>query len=183
MTITNLTKSWSETIYWPDTTLTMQNGTGIDESDANGGFTLSQNNPNPFSGTTDANLTVVDAGEVALEIADGNGKIVGTRRVCLEIGTHQFRVSLSAAGTYVITAHQNGKTSSIKMVCNGGGNTNAIKYLGMVQTITYVLKSTTNNPFNFGDMMEYVGYATINGTEAESQRITQAQGTSQTFVL
>ena len=181
--ITNLTKSWQETIYWPDTTLTMQNGTGIDESVANGGFALSQNNPNPFSGTTDVNLTVADAGAVTLEIVDGNGKTVGTHRVRPEIGTHQFRVSLSAAGTYVMTARQNGKSSSIKMVCNGGGNANGIDYLGMVQTITFVLKSTTNNPFNFGDMMEYVGYATINGTEMESQRITQAQGTSQTFVL
>ena len=183
VTITNLTKGWSETIYWPDTTLIMQNGSGIDESVANGGFALSQNNPNPFSGTTDVNLTVVDAGAVTLEIVDGNGKIVGTHRMYPEIGTHQFRVSLSAAGTYVMTARQNGKTSSIKMVCNGGGSTNAIEYLGMVQTITYVLKSTTTNPFNFGDQMEYVGYATINGTEVESQRITQAQGTSQTFVL
>ncbi|MBR0078529.1 MAG: hypothetical protein IJP72_09055, partial [Bacteroidales bacterium] len=26
--ITNLTKGWQETIYWPDTTLTMQNTTG-----------------------------------------------------------------------------------------------------------------------------------------------------------
>ena len=183
MSITNLTKSWQETIYWPDTTLTMQNGTGIDESVANGGFVLSQNNPNPFSGTTDVNLTVADAGAVTLEIADGNGKTVGTHRVHPEIGTHQFRVSLSTAGTYVMTARQNGKKSSVKMVCNGGGSTNAIEYLGMVQSLTYVLKSTTNNPFNFGDMMEYVGFATINGTEVESQRITQAQGTSQMFVL
>ena len=165
MSITNLTKSWQETIYWPDTTLTMQNGTGIDESVANGGFVLSQNNPNPFSVTTDVNLTVADAGAVTLKIVDGNGKIVETRHgTSLQPGTHQFRVSLSAAGTYVMTARQNGKTSSVKMVCNGGGSTNAIEYLGMMQTITYVLKSTTNNPFNFGDMMEYVGYATINGT-------------------
>ncbi|MDD6582684.1 MAG: FISUMP domain-containing protein [Bacteroidales bacterium] len=184
VSITNLTKGWQETIYWPDTTLTMQNGTGIDESVANGGFALSQNNPNPFSGTTDVNLTVADAGAVTLKIVDGNGKIVETRHgTSLQPGTHQFRVSLSAAGTYVMTARQNGKTSSVKMVCNGGGSTNAIEYLGMVQTITFVLKSTTTNPFNFGDMMEYVGYATINGTEVESQRITQAQGTSQTFVL
>ena len=122
----------------------MQNGTGIDESVANGGFALSQNNPNPFTGTTDVNLTVADAGAVTLEIVDGNGKTVGTHRARPEIGTHQFRVSLSAAGTYVMTARQNGKTSSIKMVCNGGGNANGIDYLGMVQTITFVLKSTTN---------------------------------------
>ena len=184
VSITNLTKGWQETIYWPDTTLTMQNGTGIDESVANGGFALSQNNPNPFTGTTDVNLTVADAGAVTLEIVDGNGKIVETRHgTSLQPGTNQFRVSLSSAGTYVMTARQNGKTSSIKMVCHDGGNANGIDYLGMVQTITYVLKSTTNNPFTFGDQMEYVGYATINGTEMESQRITQAQGTSQTFVL
>ena len=147
VSITNLTKGWQETIYWPDTTLTMQNGTGIDESVANGGFVLSQNNPNPFSGTTDVNLTVADAGVVTLEIVDGNGKIVETRHgTSLQPGTNQFRVSLSTAGTYVMTARQNGKTSSIKMVCNGAD-------------------------------------ATINGTEVESQRITQAQGASQTFVL
>lgn len=40
VSITNLTKGWQETIYWPDTTLTMQNGTGIGESVANGGFGL-----------------------------------------------------------------------------------------------------------------------------------------------
>ncbi len=184
VSITNLTKGWQETIYWPDTTLTMQNGTGIDESVANGGFGLSQNNPNPFTGTTDVNLTVADAGAVTLKIVDGNGRIVGANNYSpLPMGTNQFRVSLSAAGTYVMTARQNGKTSSIKMVCNGAGNGNRIEYIGMVQTITYVLKSTTNNPFTFGDQMEYVGYATINGTEVESQRITQAQGASQTFVL
>ncbi|MBQ7551410.1 MAG: hypothetical protein IJT04_07780 [Bacteroidales bacterium] len=71
--ITNLTKGWQETIYWPDTTLTMQNTTGIGVSVADGGFGLSQNNPNPFTGTTDVNLTVADAGAVTLEIVDGNG--------------------------------------------------------------------------------------------------------------
>ena len=181
--ITNLTKSWQETICWPDTTLTMQNGTGIEEHVTNGGFALSQNNPNPFYGTTDVSLTVANEGLVTLEISDVNGKILKTHNLHPQQGTHQFRVSLSTPGTYVMSARQKEKSSSIKMVCNGGGTPNSIDYLGMVHTITYVLKSSTTNPFNFGDMMEYVGYATINGTEMESQRITQAQGASQTFVL
>ena len=112
--ITNLTKGWSETIYWPDTTLIMQNVTGIDESVANGGFGLSQNNPNPFTGTTDVNLTVADAGAVTLEIVDGNGRIAveTTHALSLPTGTHQFRISLSAVGTYVMTARQNGGTAT-----------------------------------------------------------------------
>ena len=182
--ITNLTKSWQETIWWPDTVLQMQNGTGIDDHVGNNCFTLSQNNPNPFSGSTDATLTVVENGSVNMEISDVNGRIVETQNFAsLPSGTHQFSITLAVAGTYVLTARQNGETSSIKMICNGGGGANTIDYLGEVQTLTYVLKSSTNNPFNFGDIMEYVGYATINGSEVESQHITQAQGSSQTFIL
>ena len=183
--VNNLTKNWQETIWWPDTTLVMQNGTGIDDYVENGVFFLSQNNPNPFSRSTDVSLNVVEEGKVYLEILDLNGrKIVETQEiVSLPSGLHQFRLSLSTGGTYVMTARQNSKSSSIKMICNGGCGTNAIDYLGEAQSITYMLKSSTNKPFNYGDMMEYIGYATINGSEVESQRITQVQGTSQTFTL
>lgn len=182
VTITNLAKGWEETLYWPDTVLTIQNETGIDESIANGGFNLSQNNPNPFSGTTDVNLTVVDAGEVTLEIADVNGHVVETWcTASLQVGLNQFRITLSSAGTYVMTARQNGKFSSIKMVCNGAGNGNRIDYMGNIVKTMHALspqpKSHTRGivtrPFNFGDQMEYVGYATINDEECESQHVTQ----------
>ena len=183
--ITNLTKSWQETIFWPDTVLIMQNGTGIDEHQAkNDKLVLAQNNPNPFYGTTDVSLTVAEEGALQLEISDINGRVVEIwRTTFVESGVHQFRVNLSSPGTYVMTARQNGLASAIKMVCNGGGGANAIDYLGIEQTITVVLKSSTDNPFNYGDMMEYVGYATINGEELESLHITQAQGSSQTFTL
>ena len=142
VSITNQTKDWQETLVWPDTVLTMQNGTGIGESVANGVFGLSQNNPNPFSGTTNVNLTVAFAGAVTLEITDGNGKIVETCTASLQPGTNQFRVSLSAAGTYILTARQNGKTSSVKMVCNGAGNGSGIEYIGTTVETPYYDVST-----------------------------------------
>ena len=198
--VSNLTQGWQETIVYPDTTLTMQNSTGIDDMETmyTSSLHLSQNNPNPFTGTTDVNLTVADAGAVTLEIVDGNGRIAveTTHALSLPYGTHQFRISLSAAGTYVMTARQNGKTSSIKMVCNGAGNGNWIEYVGSATVETRCtsslptsattkshIRSITTNPFTFGDMMEYVGYATINSTEYESQHITQAQNASETIVL
>ena len=190
VTITNLTKGWQETIYWPDTVLTMQNGTGIDEYTHNGGFDLSQNNPNPFTGSTEVCLTVAKQGEVTVDIADVNGKIVGTHIMRPQPGIHQFRITLSTVGTYVMTARQSGQKSSIKMVCNGGGDGNHIEYTGSILSNDYStkptksnLKGATTNPFNFGDQMEYVGYASINGTEAESEHITQVQNASQTLTL
>ena len=193
--VTNHTKGWAETLVWPDTVLTLEKETGVEESVANGGFSLVQNNPNPFTGTTDVLLTVADAGTVILEIMDVNGRIVveTVHAPSLPTGIHQFRITLSAAGTYVMTARQNGKSSSIKMVNNGGGNGDGIEYAGVVETPYYDVstipapkshtRGTVIRPFNFGDQMEYVGYATINGVEEESQHITQSLGTSQTFVL
>ena len=187
--ITDLTKGWSETIVWPDTTLTMQNGTGIYDVETCHGASLqlSQNNPNPFNGTTDVLLTVEDAGAVTLEITDANGRIVETwSTASLPAGTHQFRISLSAAGTYVLTARQNGKMASIKMVNNGGGKDDGVEYVGIVRANDYSPRQSrgnTTNSFNLGDQMEYVGYATINGEECESQHVTQAQEVSETFLL
>ena len=193
VSITNLTKGWQETIYWPDNTLTMQNGTGINDVETHGrtSLQLSQNNPNPFTGTTEVSLTVAEEGEVMLDIADVNGKIVGTHRLRPQTGIHQFRVTLSTAGTYIMTARQNGQTSSIKMVCNGGGDGNRIEYTGNDGNASHAsatqpkngTKYTTTHPFDFGDLMEYVGYASINGTEAESQHIMQAQDATQTLTL
>ncbi|MBR4535393.1 MAG: T9SS type A sorting domain-containing protein [Bacteroidales bacterium] len=192
MSITNLTKGWQETIYWPDTTLTMQNGTGIADVEIHGRVSLqmSQNNPNPFTGTTEVNLMVANEGTVALDIADINGRIVVVNDYALQAGSHQFRITLATAGTYVMTTRQSGQTSSIKMVCNGGGNGNRIEYTGTVlandyspQPVKSSFRVSTTNPFTFGDQMEYVGFASINCIAAESQHITQVQEASQTFTL
>ena len=188
--ITNQTRNWSETIVWPDTTLTMQNVTGIENRTINGGLTLSQNNPNPFNGTTDVMLSVADAGAITMEIADVNGRIVETQNfTSLSIGNHQFRLSLPSAGTYVMTVRQNGKTSAIKMMSNGGGNGKRIEHTGMVEENHYSplqtksgTRGVTTNPFAYGDMMEYVMYATINGSE-DSVIVSQQQSDAQEIVM
>ena len=182
VTITNETKGWQETIYWPDERLVLQNYTGIFDAETMcaSPLQLSQNTPNPFNGTTDVVVVVADAGAVSLEIADVNGRVVETHCVRPQLGDHQFRITLSAAGTYVLTARQNGKTASIKMVNNGGGNGNGIEYVGDVRTNDYSPQSTksyirayTNHPFEYGDVMEYVGYATINGEACVYQTVSQ----------
>ena len=191
VTVTNVTRGWQETLVWPDTILTMQNGMGIDdavETRHGASLQLSQNNPNPFIGTTNVNLTVADAGMVTLEIVDGNGRIVGANNHSpLPMGANQFRVTLSHAGIYILTARQNGKSSSVKMVCHGGGNGNRIEYIGtIVETVhapSLQPKIITTNPFQLGDQMEYVGTATIGGNVCESQTISQSQQGSESFQL
>ena len=185
--ITDLTQGWTETLTFPDTVAILTVGTGIEENAADATFCLAQNNPNPFNGTTNVNLTVADAGAVTLEIVDGNGKIVGTRHgTSLQPGTHQFRVSLSTAGTYVLTARQNGQTASIKMVCNGAGNGNSIEYIGSVSQSLQPqndAKGNINRAFAYGDAMTYKGYAEKFGMEIEGEIKAQTQILSETITL
>ncbi len=190
--ITNLTKNWQETIYWPDTVLIMQNGTGVNEYIQNGGFVLSQNNPNPFHGTTTVNLSIPEPVDVSVEITDVTGRLVEMWNTAyLQQGIHQFRVTLSAVGVYVLTARFHGEASSVKMVNLDNGGSDVIEYAGFEKTMGSTShssaklsnKGATTNAFEYGDLMEYVGYATINDSIIESEHIIQNQDSSQLFEL
>ena len=198
--IENVSQGWQETIYYPDTVFTM-GGTAIADNAAIGDFGLKQNNPNPFTGTTYATLQTMDAGEVVMELADVNGRVVETwRAASLQMGTHHFRINVSVAGIYFLTARQNGQTSSIKMVNNGQSATNRIEYQNFADTRNNNVetwraaslqennaktnaKGVATHPFSMGNDMIYTGYVTVNGTEYQSQMIHQNQFVSETFVL
>ena len=191
--VTNVTRDWQETLYWPDTVLTMT-ATGIHDAESRdlASLRLSQNNPNPFIGATYASLTVGKAGALTVEITDVTGRNVETQNFAsLQQGTYQLRVTLSTAGVYFLTASMNGQVSSVKMVNGGNGGADEIvlnAHEGTGFTTSGIQpknapKGTTPNPFVPGDQMEYVGYATVNGSESESLPVTQAQTGSETLSL
>ena len=194
LTVTNVTKGWQEYLFWPDTVLTIQSGTGIQDKKTLPELSLQMlpHSPNPFNGTADVTLTVAEEGVVNLEIADMNGRAIVEKQnfTSLQPGIHQFRVTLAHAGIYVMSARQGGKISSVKMVCHNGGNANEVDYVGIAETDsreTRTSKSHTRGlvtrPFDFGDQMQYVGYAIINYLEEESQCVEQPLTDLQTIVL
>ena len=189
--VSNLTRGWQETLFWPDTVLVMTDGTGIDDF-VTDGFHLSQNNPNPFNGTTYVNLSVTEPGDVSLVITDITGRIVGANNYSpLQPGIHEIRISLSSAGIYFLTARQNGRTSSVKMVNSGNGSGNAIAFTGTVGANDYLPlpqpknahKGITDNLFLVGDQMQYAGFTTFNGIEEEGVHVIQTQDSTQMIVL
>ncbi len=175
--VINLTKSWHVTLYWPDTVLTIQNGNSIEDVVSEKGFALLQNNPNPFDGTTYATLQVAEAGSVSVEITDMAGRSIGvTNTLSLQSGTHQLRVTLATAGVYFLTAHQEGSTSTVKMVCRSGGGADAVAYAGMTENTLQqksAPKGTIVRPFDIGDQMEYIGFAMFDGTTLASTPVVQ----------
>jgi uncharacterized protein (TIGR02145 family) len=190
--VANLSKNWQEYLYWPDTVLTLQKGSGIQNPEMSQlpSLELSPNSPNPFHGITDIHLTLADAGEVTLDIADVGGRLVWAEDISLKPGSHQFRITLAHAGTYVMSARLKGELSSVKMVCDESGGAYALEYVGHtgtesrnVPSVKSHTRGTVIHPYDLGDQMEYSAYATINGQGEESPHIEQPLADSQTVVL
>ena len=146
------------------------------------GLSLMQNVPNPFEGKTDVTLVTENRGKTTISIYDLNGRLIVKQPYLLEAGIHRFILHLATANTYLLTASTSGLKTSIKMVCIGRGETNKISYIGR-SYIHQQAKMSSNKPFSYGNQMEYVGYATINGSEKESVHVMQSQNFSQTITL
>ena len=202
----NLTKGWQETLIWPDTVLvmTVSDDDGIETYGQTQNFAslrLSQNNPNPFDGTTFVTLQVAEPGEVDVVVTDITGRVVETWcTASLQPGTYEICVTLASAGLYFLTARQNGRTATVKMMNRGNGRNDAITVSPHVETghapslrrvsghsslrqNEKAHRSATDNPFDLGDQMEYVGFAVLNGAEQESNHVTGAQLASGTVIF
>jgi len=189
----NWTQDWRTTVYWPDTELVMQAGTGIENIMLDNNHSLmqlSQNNPNPFYGTTTVNLSVTESGKLAMEISDINGRVLKKfQEASLQRGTHQFRITLSTAGVYFLTVRGKEGVSSVKMVNMGNGGKNAIEHCNVfeVAETQYEPKSSPKDtitlPFVIGDQMSFIGYAEINGILMQGVQINQSITTSQLLFM
>ena len=107
----------------------------IDALVASEGLYLPQNKPNPFNGSTDVYLAVVEEAEVSVVVADVFGSIEAQYRGLLEPGVHRLRLTLRAKGTHVLGIHQNGKSRSIVLLCNEGAASNRLEYVEFVEPI------------------------------------------------
>ena len=107
----------------------------MDELVASEGLYLPQNKPNPFNGSADIYLAVVDEAEVSVVAADVYGHIEAQYVASLEPGVHRLHLSLRAKGTHVLGVHQNGKSRSIVLLCEQGGAANRIEYAEFVEPI------------------------------------------------
>ena len=185
----NLDQLWEEILYYPDTILVL-GSVGIDDYGEKQEIQLMQNVPNPFDGTTEFALALPEKRDVLLEIYDVTGKLtVNQHFSALPAGTHLFQAILSSPQTYLLSARMDDGQMTIKMVNQGHGGENSIRYLGTTDkngNLTVYLnneKSNTNYPFHVGDEMRYVAYPQVSGAENRSVAVTKTQTDNETIVF
>ncbi|MFA7401456.1 MAG: T9SS type A sorting domain-containing protein [Bacteroidales bacterium] len=172
--ITNLNRSWTETIYYPDTILQMINSVRISEAEASI-FQLYQNTPNPFKGSTSVSLQIRSKENVMLSLHDMNGKCHAIYNNVLEAGMHTFHISVADAQMYFFSVKTSQGYKSIKLLCTEGVDNNVISYeCFQPKQSLKTQKAFTSQAFISGDSMVYEGYATFDG-EVRNQTFTSVQ--------
>ena len=176
---TNLTRGWSETIIYPDTTIVLNAIVNVNDNEFKAaGF--EQNVPNPFDCNTSVDFSIPQDENVKLQLFDAAGKQCAELNVALNAGSHKFEITASKPQTYILKAVAGAETYSVRMINVGSCGGDGIKYGGYVGLTA---KLYSNNEFVLGDVIQYVGYATIDGNVVESRTVTQALCMSQEVIL
>ena len=176
---TNTTRGWTETVVYPDSAIVLFSTVNVsDVGMVVAGF--EQNVPNPFDCHTMVELFVPQDENVRLQLYDASGRQCADLNVALNAGSHRFEITASKPQTYILKAIAGEHTYSVRMVNVGSGGSDGIKYGGYVGLTA---KLYSDNEFVLGDVIQYVGYATIEGNVVESRTITQALYISQEVVL
>lgn len=177
--IHNVTQDWTQTIYYPDTTLELTY-VGIEDHNPSTpestGLTLSQNIPNPFDGSTRFSIHLPYNDDVNINIYDINGRLVLRDSRSLTAGNHVFRLTLGTAQSYVLSVRGSKESASIKMVNLSSKGNNRIEYES--STIDVELKVESGKgvmeyPFNEGDLMRFIGYVWLDTSFLASDTIEQ----------
>lgn len=150
--INNISQSWTETIYYPDTIINMSNTVGISESEVSS-FEISNLRPNPFDGVANFNLSMPSPGDVYLQIIDAKGTVIANLNEKLNSGVYAYELRLKLPGTYFINAKNSSNLSTAKLVNVGNAGKNTIIQTGNIAAVETILqaKLTSTNPFQLGD--------------------------------
>ncbi len=185
VTVTNVTRNWQETIYYPDTVFVLENNVGIENwSDREDVMSLDVI-PNPFEGRTEVVFTTPDEGAVALEVCDITGKsVVALSLASIDKGSHLFKIMLSKSQAHLLRVTQNGAAITAKLINSGREGSDKIEYCGISGTRTIKLpKYISVNPYANGDVMRYVGYADVCNSFLQSSIIESPLNGSDNFNL
>jgi hypothetical protein len=182
--IQNITRSWTETLYFPDTVLEMEEKTGkppFVTSLENGGLELSSAFPNPFNGTTDIVLQLPADETVNFSLYDINGKICLSRSLELEAGKHTLKLTTAAPQIYFLQVRTSLGSKAVKLFNRSKGvgfGIEAVDFSG-----DHALKEdklSTAHLFYANDAMLFIGYRT-DGNETDTMQIRTRQAAVNTM--
>jgi uncharacterized protein (TIGR02145 family) len=164
--IRNITQETDTFLMWNDTTLTLDLLNGLpEEIIPDNSFELLQNYPNPFSDRTTFVIRVFEKDNFTITLCDIIGRKLAQFSGDFDRGAHLFTITASQNNFYLLNVVSSKKSQSIKLLNSNvsGISQYGIDYLGFqpIGVSNKIIKSLklVGFPFNLGDEMQYVGFA------------------------
>lgn len=176
VSVTNVTRGWTENLDYPDTVLVLTNTVNVAEYMGKA-FCLGNAYPNPFTGETHVLLELPEKSDVLLQVIRIDGSEVVSQSHCFDAGTYRLRVSLSAPQLAFLSVTTRYGRQVTKLLHTGNGTTDALG----VDFVSTVTKSPGTDPtrldatgeFEPGDVMRYEACLLDGGTTVNSTAVTQ----------
>ena len=175
--VSNVTRSWNEVVFYPDTILSFTL-TGI--ADAQSLSAEVSAYPNPFNGATNVSVSVLQSEKATMQLYNLSGQKVAERVVDLETGDNNFEVRLKNPQLYILSVTTTQGSSSVKLLNRSCSSENSIISRGAG---SFVAKRQSWSPFQIGDELSIVGYATGADFLPVSHQIIQPQTSGENFTL
>ena len=159
--VENLSKGWSQTIYAPDTTLILGGDASV--YSANTSNEALRVYPNPFKSRVSLEYCSGTFGSTTISMSTPEGVLLARQTFDLESGLNRFEIESNHVGVLVMTVATKSGSSTIRTVNLSPSTRNTISHLSYKPS-----KARAYGPFDVGDMLRFVGYATINGAQWQS---------------
>ena len=169
--IKNVTRNWVEVLYYPDTTLVIVSPDDVEDNENNKSISVT---PSMFDGEANININVERPSNVILTAHGLSGRIYTRYESVMNTGNYSFKINLSMPQMYILSVQIGNVLHAIK-ICNiGHGSGNCIVLTNSNNTFGYSLeRGNVTHYFEFGDIMDFVGFATYNGSVVSSEHKTQ----------
>ena len=120
--VTNVTRGWTETLVYPDTTLILSH-LGVEEVTF-GQAGIIKMYPNPSNECANVEFGIIEAGRVGISVISIEGVQKASWEGCLQSGTHQVRIMLDKPqmALVVITTEKNRYIGKLFQIGTGSGN-------------------------------------------------------------
>jgi len=163
--IENLTQEGDTTLYAPDTVLSVEYSTGVNDMDfTENSFSVTQNYPNPFNDQTIINIYLPDKEMIEIVITDIVGRELVQYKNRLIRGIHSFTFYPGNENYYLFTVMGDNTSKTIKMLhANSNLTISGMCHMDYTSYSENLLPTKSQNAlndfiFNLDDELSLVGY-------------------------
>lgn len=173
--ISDLSQSWSQTIIFPDTLLTLTPSPNSILSPTP--LSVSLPFPNPAQGRTSVRFSTPSPQHVALRLCSLQGTLLAQYSALLPAGSHSADITISPSSPVLLQIISPSCSRTIKII-----NTHPAPSSSISLSSSPLPKAQCSHPSSIGDLMRYTAFASFNNEQYQTS-ISQPLASSELILF